>query len=466
MFAQMDKPAPVAENSRTMFLIPQQNYKKFEAEIAKLSEKSKKAGGWEIVPCVIGYKIDRNTEAKSYEVFLDAPDVQIEGYRFIATLDHSQETGNIIRMVPNKGVTLPTSYREVAPDCDHCHIRRIRRDTYVIQNIETGEFKQVGSTCLQGFFKTDPRAIARLAELLGYASELAEVAQKKPTEHKTMVLRDERYIDLVEYLENTAAAIRVFGWVSGKTAYETGRLSTANVAYGCMVSAQMQEYSFVQARHEAPVTDEDRAVVVAALEWARGLRNKPELNDYENNVTVLADAQFIEGRSAGTAASIVGVYLMQAAREAQRNKPRASTMALGDMSAVIALFQTAGSKLKNPKIAIDLPEVGEVVLTMAKPHHKVPGSINVKTPGGFDNADWYGRIHSDGRYDPSRIAPKALETGLRAFATDPAGMASAHGHKTGQCCFCSIPLKDARSVEVGYGKTCAGNYNLPWGKKA
>lgn len=452
MFAEANQEV----DTRTMFSIPVQNYTKFEAEIAKLSARSKKAGGWDILPTVIGTRYD-DAGRKSYDVYLDAPDVQIEGYRFVATLDHSQETGNIIRMVPNSGVELPSGFRTSAPICQHCNINRIRRDTYVIQNVETGALMQVGSSCLQEMFKTDPRAVAKLAEILGHATERAKRSQDV-VEHGTMSLRDDRYIETRDYLENTAAVIRAYGWVSGKVAYEQGRTSTAQIAYANMLANHCDT---AQTTLDIPVTDEDVAVVNAALKWARSLRDKPEMNDYENNVSVVSMSPFIEGRSAGIAASIVGVYL----RNQKVNQPRAAALELGDMTALIGLFERAGSKLNNPKITIDLPEVGTVVLTVAKATHKVPGSINVKTPGGFDYSDWYGRIHRDGRYDPSRIAPKALETGLKLLAANPAKMASEHGHKTGQCCFCSIPLTDARSVEVGYGKTCAKNFSLPWGKK-
>jgi hypothetical protein len=44
-------------------------------------------------------------------------------------------------------------------------------------------------------------------------------------------------------------------------------------------------------------------------------------------------------------------------------------------------------------------------------------------------------------------------------------VAAEHGHKTGNCCFCSRPLNDARSTEVGYGPVCADKWELPWGTK-
>ena len=41
--------------------------------------------------------------------------------------------------------------------------------------------------------------------------------------------------------------------------------------------------------------------------------------------------------------------------------------------------------------------------------------------------------------------------------------AAAWGHAHDRCVFCSLGLTDERSVAVGYGPVCAGNYGLPWG---
>lgn len=53
---------------------------------------------------------------------------------------------------------------------------------------------------------------------------------------------------------------------------------------------------------------------------------------------------------------------------------------------------------------------------------------------------------------------------LYEIATDPVSFAKKYGLGTGLCCFCSKPLCDERTLAVGYGKKCAQNWSLPWGK--
>jgi len=55
---------------------------------------------------------------------------------------------------------------------------------------------------------------------------------------------------------------------------------------------------------------------------------------------------------------------------------------------------------------------------------------------------------------------------LTRLGQDPSGVASEYGKLTGRCSFCARRLTDARSISVGYGATCAKNYDLEWGKVA
>lgn len=460
IFNQLPK-REVPEEKRTIFRIPARNLAKFEREIENLSKKSVRGGGFPVSVAVIGRFQKKGTDKITYEVWLDAPMVQVEGYSFVAVLDHALETGTIVRQTPNTDVAVPARYFSAKPDCDHCRLRRQRHDTYLLQKDETGEFVQVGSTCLNDFFtginpsSIDPRAIARSAEILGYAREAgnkAEIEDDFDLRAPLADIRDERHIDLETYLQNTAAVIRANGWVSGKIAYEQGRVPTSKIAYRNMFS------------HAVPVLPEDVKLAEDALAWAQSLRQKPEeeLSGYENNVLVIADAISINGRSAGIAASIVGVYH----RKQQAQKPRARAFEIADMAPLLALFDTAGTRLQNPKITIEIDGVGPVKIRVLS-RGKHPGSLTLEEPGSFhEKTDWYGYIHRNGQFAPSRMAPPALEAGLRAFAADPAGYAAAHGHKTGNCCFCSIPLSDARSVKAGYGEICAAKWNLPYPTKA
>ncbi len=146
--------------------------------------------------------------------------------------------------------------------------------------------------------------------------------------------------------------------------------------------------------------------------------------------------------------------------------PRA-TVQVGDLTQAIALFDKARETLKFPKIVLRVDGV-DIKLSVAGERAKVPGSINIASGRYGEGGGWYGRITRDGQWQPARDAASVPNLGeyLARFAAEPAKVAAEYGKLTGNCCFCSKALSDARSTAVGYGSTCARNYGLPWGTAA
>lgn len=69
----------------------------------------------------------------------------INDWEFVAELEHT-EKGNIITGVA--GIEVPERYYTTTPVCEHCNSKRYRKNTYIVRNKTTGEFKQVGKSCL------------------------------------------------------------------------------------------------------------------------------------------------------------------------------------------------------------------------------------------------------------------------------------------------------------------------------
>lgn len=138
---------------------------------------------------------------------------------------------------------------------------------------------------------------------------------------------------------------------------------------------------------------------------------------------------------------------------------------VGDLTAINAMFDKAGKNVKWP--AVVLGEGAHAIrLSIAGPTAKMPGSINVTTDGPFANRIWFGRITQDGQFTTNpRVEVKSYVTDmLRDFAKEPVRVASHHGRRTGNCCFCSRELRTKESLAVGYGPICAERFGLPWGE--
>ena len=135
-----------------------------------------------------------------------------------------------------------------------------------------------------------------------------------------------------------------------------------------------------------------------------------------------------------------------------------------DLSGIVALFAKAGGK--RPKITFATPDGLAFRMTVAGESSEAPGSISLTSADGdYMGREWFGRVHLDGRYEPSRKldaeAATAIALALEAFALDPEGQSRAYGRRTGSCCYCSQELTDPVSVTLGYGPICAKRWGLP-----
>lgn len=136
-----------------------------------------------------------------------------------------------------------------------------------------------------------------------------------------------------------------------------------------------------------------------------------------------------------------------------------------DLAPVRTMMDRAAEHLQYPKIRFALEE-GTLELYRAGDRSSAPGSLTVTSGGAYGTSTYFGRVHTDGRWQPARGgAPAWVEQALRELAADPAAFAGAYGRRTGQCCFCRRGLTDARSVAVGYGPTCADKWGMPWGEE-
>ena len=155
------------------------------------------------------------------------------------------------------------------------------------------------------------------------------------------------------------------------------------------------------------------------------------------------------------------------ARAVGADKPASHDV--GNVVKIVELLEFAHQHLKRPAIVMGGDKLA-VRVNIAGERARVPGSLTL-TSAERDDAEgraWYGRITKEGEFQPSGKLQAEdvteLAAMLKTFADDPAKAASEYGRLHGACCFCRLPLKDERSTAVGYGKTCARHFGLPWGR--
>lgn len=192
-------------------------------------------------------------------------------------------------------------------------------------------------------------------------------------------------------------------------------------------------------------------------------------------LTLTEKRSTLSGRDAEFAASLIDQYRRKRSlsekqwpwvdtllvRAAPKPAPVAEDKAI-NLDKLQRLFNAAAEGLKRPQVAFQC-SAGEFKVTRAGDNSRNPGHLYVKDVIGnyLGKIDPKGALHMAGN---ARDSHGDVFQALEAFAANPAEQAAAYGRATGNCCFCSRQLTDARSVTVGYGPICADKWCLPWGE--
>lgn len=245
--------------------------------------------------------------ATKIEIFGEAPVIQ--GWKFVARILHGDQ-GNILKSVP--GEELPTQYRTAPPLCEHCGLKRKRNDTFVLKNITSGEFKQVGSNCLADFLgHGNPGLYASFAENMADLAEDLEGFEDEWGSGQGGGF--ESSIDIHYFLKVVYALIKRGRWVSRSKA-EMGQVPTADVANNMIYGARRDPKTATELKNIIDsLSPDDESMLEDALIWARGLKDgtddqKNNLVDYYWNLSLACSQERVKAKTDGIIASLPIAY--------------------------------------------------------------------------------------------------------------------------------------------------------------
>lgn len=250
--------------------------------------------------------------------------VEVEGiaklndWRFIATLEHTQ-SGNIINKCPDaKEIEVPKRYYNINPVCEHCNSKRARKNTYIVMNTKTGEFKQVGKSCLADF--TGGLSAEAVARYLSMFEELLECESIQEGHHYKM------YIETEDFLRCVAETIRCFGYTRSVEDRSTRERAYQYYAFHKGFLASIYHDIVIE---ELSQTDFDFNSKTSAeyahnaLEWIRGLDESELSGNYMHNLSTVCNLEYISSSHYGILVSLFPTFdkeLVKQAEQAEREK--------------------------------------------------------------------------------------------------------------------------------------------------
>lgn len=304
------------------YAIYEGNLTRLEKKLATIQGKCRKYG------CEFNYKqvgeefrtitTEEGEKITARFILVEAEGVaKVNGWEFVAVIEHNNPT-NVIRAFRTE-YEVPERYYTSAPVCEHCNSKRNRKDTYLIRNIETGEFKQVGKSCLKDFTNgLDAEAVAR------YISWFDELIKGEAPAGGSY----HPYYPIEEVIQLAVEAINLYGYRKpihpndeGYTDYQSTKSVVIDMWLGSRWAKKHLDKGFNVNR------EGNKEKAAAVLAFVEGMRNE---YGYVSNLKTLCSKEYCQGRDLGIVVSAVACYnheMEYQARKAQREAQQAKEQA-------------------------------------------------------------------------------------------------------------------------------------------
>ena len=272
------------------YSIPSYNFSSLMAAVTKFNFKASKMGMEGLTISNVGTKMvetfDDNMVVKKYVEYTEFDLVGeipvINGWKIVAAIDHLNGV-NIINKFPGIEQEIPVEFYDRKPYCEHCNSYKIKKQSILIQNLSTQEYKHVGKTCLKDFFNKD------VDSFIAYYGSMMDLISSIDSEYSERISGEYSY-NIREILHIAFCSIRQWGYV--KSAEEG---STKNSIYS-FFGPSYKYFEFEES---------DWTNVELAIEWLA--TQSP--SDFINNLNNLVKAEYISNKHFGYVAGLAGCYL-------------------------------------------------------------------------------------------------------------------------------------------------------------
>lgn len=351
-----------------------------KAELEKLNKKAKRIGTEPLQLKVIrefDHEVSRtnrfgkmeSTKRHYYEVKVEGKSPVIDGYEFIASVEHS-EGGNILNMSPHSSIkSLPAEYRMAGNTCDYCHTKRDRLSTFVLRETSSGKLIKVGRSCLKNFLPSkNPKTI------LDYAQNLENVLRaciggEEMDDYDDDSMgggggRFSRYYPSDTFMKAVCLAYTIEGkFISSKKAKESALSdgeplqSTKDFAWWLIREGAHSRDPKVAAEWQAKVSSHESAANKLFDDLSKWMEEKnwdaeiekyqevnPGLSQYFHNIKTIANSTTIATKNSALHASILSIYLREKG-ELEKKAQRKPSNFVGEVGGKVEFV----GKVKNVK---------------------------------------------------------------------------------------------------------------------
>lgn len=269
-------------------ILQEQDVQKLISKIKRILTKAKDSS-------IINLELEEETfipvdESKGDKsLFLNVRGIKVESsyvvnnWRFVAIIEQGND-GNIIKSIDSKYENqIPSLYKASKLMCEHCNQVRNRKDTYLLFNELTREFKQVGKSCLKEF--SQGLSVGTCSIIISIINLLEEFSSiKDETVGSSNGYLRHEYVKRVSY-----NYVREFGYISKDTSREIAKLV-------------FNSYDFINNQEDVI---EDLARIDS---WVNELH---PTNDYLKNAKNMWSSQYVKYTDIPLISSLINTYFKE-----------------------------------------------------------------------------------------------------------------------------------------------------------
>lgn len=285
------------------YLIPVENTERLAKKVARIQKKCEKYGN-EFVFDIVDDNIIKEVEEDGRKFFVKFYEVEVEGvakvdgWEFVGTINHF-DSENVIFTVSDK-FSVPERYRTCKSNCEHCNRIRSRKDTYIVYNTDTDEYKQVGKSCLMEYTNgLDAKLVSNFEQYFHEVEELSFGSYGGYTEPMYNVHK---------VLLNAVRFVNKYGYVKELSLEDArnGVKTTRDLVRDIICSKKGDESVF---------SDEEHQFVNNLIEY---YKNQDGNNNYVSNLNTIIRNEFTTFKFFNTLISSIPSYQKYLVKEEEK----------------------------------------------------------------------------------------------------------------------------------------------------
>lgn len=274
------------------YWIFEDNMERLNKKLTKIGNKCKRYG------CEFHYQVIGSEYRKSGIDVLKFIQVdvsgtaKINGWQLVAKIEHHKPVNVVMQL---SDIKVPEKYWTTDSTCEHCNTKKARKHTYLVYNESTGQYKQVGKSCLKDFTNGLSSEMAA-----GYVSMFDELIKGEAVVGKCT----NHYHQAIDVLRYSVAAIKAFGFAKSKL--DDG--STNWDSTTCKVSCFMLDentYAEYQKKGMDANADGVQEEAEAVLNW---IKDQPMDYGYISNLKAATESGYVEAKHVSLVVSAVHAY--------------------------------------------------------------------------------------------------------------------------------------------------------------